>query len=545
MTASSTGRQPFKRSIGAAAAAAAMSVGALIWPSLSQAAPAVRLSWQDFAQDPKNVESLRKAVAVMKARNAAPQTSPEFRKSWTYWANMHGYFGPQSPFGTLAANEQRVSAKDLKYFKGIADATPPDQVATDVWAQCQHGTPWFFAWHRLYLYYFEKQLQEASGNPDLHLPYWDYTNPSQLKMPAEFTKPTYVDGTGKKQGNPLYESRRAPGWQTGKQSLNTNSTNIDSALMKQKTFTGYQDAIENNVHGYIHCTVAVTCPVTDMGSVPYSSNDPIFWVHHANIDRMWSCWTNLQGNSNPTDPTFLNKQFAFINADGQEVTNKVSDLFGGGLIDYKYEQEVNCARTASTHLAAEEQNMTNRAGQAPMAAGSARNPPGSARLLNAPTKPLLLTKSKNSLHVDFVQAEEQKPLQGLASSGNAAVRTETVLTLRDISFKAHPGTMFNVYLQSAGDPKKKLQVGTLSFFTVPPGVGGHHGDAAHQHPSTGLTREFDVTDALRSLDGGSRKGVTVSFEATTGREGDQDVPAVNEAAQLTVGGIDFQVRPPQ
>lgn len=530
-----------KSSFRLAVASTVLGVAGMLTPMVSMADTAVRLSWQDFAKDPKNVASLRKAVAAMKAKNSAPKNSTDYRKSWEYWANMHGYFGPDSPFGTLAENEQGVPSKDLKYFAGVADTTPPDQIATDVWAQCQHGTPWFFAWHRLYLYYFEKQLQDASGNPNLRLPYWDYTNPAQLKMPAEFTQPTYKSGT-QTLPNPLYELRRAPGWKSGKQSLNTNSTNIDNALLKQKTFNGYQDAIENGVHGYVHCSVAVTCPVTDMGSVPYSSNDPIFWIHHANIDRLWSCWNNMPGNSNPGDPSFLNKQFAFINTSGQEVTNKVSDLFGGHLVDYTYEQEAHCARGASAPKL--EQPMAIPASQAELSETAVRALLSKPQSLNQPTQPMLINKQKNSLRVDFVQAGEQKQAHNLAMVPHTVVATETHLVLRDISFQAHPGAMFHVYLQAQGS-SKKVQVGTLSFFTLPPGVGAHAHADAHHHPASGITRDFDVTDAMRQLGASSQAGVTVSVEATSGREGDNEAPSVNEAAKLTIGSIDFQVRMPQ
>src|SRR3954447_19108323 len=37
--------------------------------------------------------SLRRGVAVMMSRNTAPRDSADFRRSWVYWANMHGYFG--------------------------------------------------------------------------------------------------------------------------------------------------------------------------------------------------------------------------------------------------------------------------------------------------------------------------------------------------------------------------------------------------------------------------------------------------------------------
>ena len=56
-----------------------------------------RLSWQEFAKDPQRVQSFRNAVATMRERNTADPTSTTFRRSWTYWGSMHGFFGAESP----------------------------------------------------------------------------------------------------------------------------------------------------------------------------------------------------------------------------------------------------------------------------------------------------------------------------------------------------------------------------------------------------------------------------------------------------------------
>ena len=62
---------------------------------------------------------------------------------------------------------------------------------------CSHGKPYFLAWHRGYMYYFERQLQLVSGDTKLTLPYWDYyTNPN---IRSEFTD--------RATGNPLYQQR--------------------------------------------------------------------------------------------------------------------------------------------------------------------------------------------------------------------------------------------------------------------------------------------------------------------------------------------------
>jgi tyrosinase len=41
----------------------------------------------------------------------------------------------------------------------------------------------------------------------------------------------------------------------------------------------------NGVHGGVHVRTG-----GDMGSVPTASYDPIFYLHHANVDRLWAQW---------------------------------------------------------------------------------------------------------------------------------------------------------------------------------------------------------------------------------------------------------------
>ena len=44
-----------------------------------------------------------------------------------------------------------------------------------------------------------------------------------------------------------------------------------------------------------------------MGSFYTAGLDPLFWLHHANIDRLWEVWLSLDsGHVNPSgDPAFF------------------------------------------------------------------------------------------------------------------------------------------------------------------------------------------------------------------------------------------------
>jgi tyrosinase len=114
----------------------------------SQTATGTRLEWQQFKTTPQYA-SFVNAVRKMKANTNSASPS-----SWAYWTNVH-------------VNN------------------------------CPHGIAYFLAWHRGYLYCFERQLRIVSGDPTLSVPYWNYYQ--YPRIPAEFTDPT--------PGNPLYMPR--------------------------------------------------------------------------------------------------------------------------------------------------------------------------------------------------------------------------------------------------------------------------------------------------------------------------------------------------
>jgi hypothetical protein len=491
----------------------------------------MRLSWQEFASDPNRVQSYRNAVAKMKSRNTADPASVEFRKSWVYWANMHGYFGDDAVNGTVAKWRACNNLSGPEYdaaFEGVENTAPPDDVAKTVWDQCQHRTDYFFAWHRLFLYYFERVLQESAGDPKLRLPYWDYTNPAQLAMPAEFRSPTYVNAAGQTVDNPLYEKRREAGWETNATKLDANDTDIDLALDNANLLTtydasgdevpGYQSTIESSPHGYVHCAV-MGCRATVMGAVPYSSNDPIFWIHHCNIDRLWECWLS-EGNKTPD--SLMTRAFSYVDENGTLVKKFVSNLFDGSLIDYVYQQGANCGRkkAAPPKAAAVSADVLKSAKAAlatPVVIGEA--------------KTHALTKAVSSKRVTLPATESPAHPRQFALEEQSQLPVATELVLRRIRFDVHPRTGFLVYLQRADDPSKREYVATLSFFA----------DGTDHHASAADTRVFDVTEELRALDfeGTGALEIDVVFEAVDQRERQGFNPA---ATKVTVDEIEFRVK---
>ena len=193
--------------------------------------------------------SLRNGVAAMKA---LPASDP---RSWRFQANIHGTLGP---------------------------ATSP------LFNQCEHGTLLFLAWHRGYLYYFERILRQAAGDPSLTLPYWDWT--ASPTLPAAFRTP--ADSS-----NPLYENSRTINDGSALPSevvVDDLNTALDSVPFPPSGSIGFSPSLEDSPHGQVHVFVG-----GNMRRVPTAANDPIFWLHHCNIDRLWNHWLNL--GAQPTD----------------------------------------------------------------------------------------------------------------------------------------------------------------------------------------------------------------------------------------------------
>jgi len=157
-----------------------------------------------------------------------------------------------------------------------------------VW--CIHGAPGFFSWHRAYMLEYERALQWL--NPDVHLPFWNWSSGPTTGVPAACSQPTYVNRNGDTVPNPLFAGplpAGGPGMMTSRRADIDTTSFGDLAATAQTAlgnsdFVSFQNAL-NSVHGSVHGRVG-----GDMSSVPYAGFDPIFFLHHANVDRLWAQW---------------------------------------------------------------------------------------------------------------------------------------------------------------------------------------------------------------------------------------------------------------
>ena len=274
--------------MGGAAALGAM----LPWTAaLAQTHP-TRQSLASFSRDPAKVASLRRGVAAMKAR------APSDPKSWFFQAAIHAY--NDAAYNDALARDSGVARVDAQRF----------------WNKCPHfgqSSADFLIWHRAYLYNFERILREEAGDPMLALPYWDYSKPEGREFPQIFAN-EFLDAA-QRAPNPLHHPNRESAFVTGRFDI-SDEVGEARATMAARTFfsdigrPGFAGDIldsqhtqlgllEQRPHNDIHIAVGGAIGTVNgaMADIPTAAFDPVFWVHHANVDRLWAEWSCMPGKS--------------------------------------------------------------------------------------------------------------------------------------------------------------------------------------------------------------------------------------------------------
>ncbi|MBF0372681.1 MAG: tyrosinase family protein [Alphaproteobacteria bacterium] len=426
-----------------AGGAAGVALGALPFPvwfaRQAAAAPKVRY---DASSGPGKAMLVSLANGV-DAMSKLPESDP---RSWVFQWYTH-----------WVRSDTTKQAEMARIFPD--PTTSGYKLAAEMWDMCQsHGAVGdsvyhFLPWHRMYAYFFERIIAKLSGDPNFTLPYWNYLDTNLRAIPPEFRVP----------GGPLYRAERNAGVNAGDPvDKNAPGAISPSSLAAQQFVdgtlagSGFSNSLNNGLHGTIHVLVGNG---QNMGAIPWAARDPVFWMHHCMVDRMWASW-NLAGRKNPEDAAWLGKEFVFVDENGQRVLAKTGDF--SSMPGYVYDTYV------------------------PVPATIPRLPvPVLAEALPAPTPPITL--GARPVAVQVAKAGASRTLSSVAAR-------PALLVVASLSADQQPGVIYNVYIDlppnaSPAQARKHL-AGTVNFF----GATRHH-DVSRK--PTGLT--LDVTETVNKL----------------------------------------------
>ncbi|KAI8865694.1 Di-copper centre-containing protein [Ramicandelaber brevisporus] len=156
-----------------------------------------------------------------------------------------------------------------------------------------HFNSIFLPWHRAITQRFQELIATAGGGT---IPYWqwgwDYQNPSQSAIFKDWMAGGNGNGGCVRDGPMAGMSYRYPSTHClVRRFVNGDSlpplpsdTVVASTIYQMRDYPSFNHAIEYDIHPFVHNNIGGDI------STMYSPNDPIFFLHHANIDRHYYMW---------------------------------------------------------------------------------------------------------------------------------------------------------------------------------------------------------------------------------------------------------------
>ncbi|MEN3331857.1 MAG: hypothetical protein V7641_1222 [Blastocatellia bacterium] len=430
------------------------------------------------AYTPMGQNMLKTYASAVKTMMSTSQRDP---KSWVFQWYTHWIKG--DPNG-----DQKDNVIKNIYGPG---SSPQKALAKEMWETCQaHGDGmdenYFLPWHRMYVYFFERIIRQVSGKPGFTLPYWNYSVPGARHgiLPPEFRKsgdPTF--------GSLFINIRNVRNVANGYANVNGGEAidkyQSDSPLaltsLKQCTYKprppaipGFCMDLDQTVHGSVHVLVGND---NNMGDVPTAAGDPIFWLHHSNIDRLWASWEKA-GRKDPTDDSnWMSKPFVFADENGNRVVATVKDFVSIAKLGYTYDRFETVPPPS---------------------------PPCPTISAAAAKRHAVVLGGAVSLAAEPVRATLE-PAGAAAASLASSIKSlkaerHIFLVLRNLRAQAQPGVLYDVYFDmppdTPADRRSSYFVGKLHFFNAV-SHGAHSGDTSAN--ATPRFFSFDVTPLVKNL----------------------------------------------
>ena len=468
-----------------------------------------------------------RGVGVLQKRPISDKTS------WLFLAAMHG-----------------IDPDAWAQFGYLSNGTslPEDPQNPTYWNQCQHQTWYFWPWHRAYLWTFEDIVSAAivslGGPADWGLPYWNYSDTKTSganAIPKEFTNQTMPDGSP----NPLFvDARFGQGVPARDAALNrsiifgtfvgNDADSVPPGVGGPSTpFSNSGESgglVEDFPHNLVHVDVGGQGGAVGFGlmSNPQTAAiDPIFWVHHANIDRLWEVWLNRDktNNANPTDSNWLggptDRAFRLYDANGNDRPSNPQDVLSTRTLGYAYDDISDPLPGQFRRQQRLESLAPQVAAAAPILEAQMATRPNTERL-DTDGRPVTVGDQPVSLTLSLAPA----PARAVANSfTEGTMRPDTpgepdrvFLKLENVRTDKGSG-IFDVGVRPSPE-SPYVDVGSVSLFGVAAASSsrGPHGGA-------GMTKVLEVTHAVDAMTPAQRQS------------GKLDIRIVPRDGNWSAGGI--------
>ncbi|KAK1828919.1 hypothetical protein QBC39DRAFT_384610 [Podospora conica] len=281
------------------------------------------------------------AVTAATLPQVAPRaacTSPKVRKEWS----------------------QATRAEQTSYIKAaLCLATKPSRIGLEStlyddfgWVHADlfsliHDQASFFPWHRYFLDVYEKALHECGYTGTMM--YWNWTadsaNPPAAKVfdpvtgfggngssttcvvdgPFKDLKPAYWNSVPRS-NFPWIPTCLTRVWAPGSPGVaamngDRYAPDVMRGIAAIDDFDVFRRDLEGGPHSAVHGGVGGNDG--DMGFQTASPNDPLFFLHHANVDRLWWDWQQ----KDPKNRTFT---YYGPKQDGQGTPSTLDDVMPMG-----------------------------------------------------------------------------------------------------------------------------------------------------------------------------------------------------------------------
>ena len=280
--------------------------------------------------------------------------------------------GPTTTSLGIAGPSQQVSTYDLFvvwHHLAMSTFTPPSQGDRNA----AHRGPVFLPWHRFMLLQLEMNLQRVLNDNTFGLPYWDWAAAGELTFTKQKTSGVWaadcMGGSGSPVGigpfafnaadpnswrvrveanvnGQLVQANRGLRRQLGGAVLGLPGQNRlprkahTTAALTENTYdfapwgvssAGFRNQLEGwqndpqipppSLHNRVHVFVG-----GDM-SPSSSPNDPVFYLNHCNVDRIWEAW--MQPAPQGHGRNYLPPQSAPVSLRGHRLNDTLTSLLSG------------------------------------------------------------------------------------------------------------------------------------------------------------------------------------------------------------------------